>query len=275
VGLGALLAACTGSSGSGAPSQSAVASESIPSASEGSSTVTIPTSDGTTATVSPTSASTGSAVDLLGSANACVLAKEETQGPYWFDVDSIRSNIRDDREGVALDLAIRVEDDSCAPISNAVVDVWHCDASGVYSGFESASTGGGGGAPGGAGGGDTDQYGDSEAAPTDEDTFLRGAQVSNGDGIVQFQTIYPGWYRGRTVHIHVKVHVDKKTVLTTQLFFDDDDTDALYAANAPYSAHTGRDTTNSNDSIFDATGMLTTKTGDAARLAAITLGVPA
>ncbi len=92
---------------------------------------------------------------------------------------------------------------SCEPLENAVVDTWHCDATGLYSGFESASTG----RPGGG--------------RSDEETYLRGAQATNEDGIVQFRTIYPGSYRCRTVHIHAKVHLDRQTVLTSQLFFAD------------------------------------------------------
>ncbi len=111
---------------------------------------------------------------------------------------------------------------SCEPIENAVVDIWHCDAGGLYSGFESASTGGGGGGPPGGGGG-------PGGGPTDEETYLRGAQATNEDGIVQFRTVYPGWYRGRTVHIHAKVHIDRQTVLTSQLFFADDFTERVYA----------------------------------------------
>jgi protocatechuate 3,4-dioxygenase beta subunit len=106
--------------------------------------------------------------------------------------------------GHALRLGLRVLDaESCEPIANAIVDIWHCDATGLYSGFESASTGGG---PGGGGSG-----------PTDEKTYLRGARATNNDGIVEFETVYPGWYRGRTVHIHAKVHLDKQTVLTSRL----------------------------------------------------------
>ena len=90
--------------------------------------------------------------------------------------------------------------------------IWHCDAEGLYSGFESASMGG----PGGSG-------------PTDDDTFLRGVQVTNAKGIVEFLTVYPGWYGGRSVHIHAKVHVDSATALTTQMYFDEDVTDAVYA----------------------------------------------
>ena len=92
----------------------------------------------------------------------------------------------------------------CAPIKDAVVDIWHCDAGGVYSGFEAG----------------------------EGERFLRGTQVTNADGIAEFTTIYPGWYQGRTVHIHAKVHLDSQTVLTTQLFFDDAVSAQVYDARA-------------------------------------------
>jgi protocatechuate 3,4-dioxygenase beta subunit len=232
------------------------------------------------------------------------LTKEETQGPYWFDVDTIRSDIREDRPGTTLRLAVRVQDlsrcsagKSAAPVANSVVEIWHCDAGGVYSGFESSSTAGGnppaggppaggppaggppqGGAPGGPdpGAGETSNgsysVGDTEAATGDDGTYLRGAQVADSTGIVRFTTIYPGWYRGRTMHIHAKVHVAKKTILTTQFFVDDALTDRVYAA-APYDAHTGRDTTNADDTIFDDTGLLTVQRLDDGYLGVINLGI--
>jgi protocatechuate 3,4-dioxygenase beta subunit len=117
----------------------------------------------------------------------------------------------------------------------------------VYSGFESASTGA---APGGGGG------------PTDDKTYLRGAQVTNSDGIVEFVTVYPGWYRGRTIHIHSKVHLDKKTVLTSQLYFDEKVTASVHKRR-PYSQHSGRDTLNENDGTFDEQLLLKlTRDGD-------------
>ena len=91
----------------------------------------------------------------------------------------------------------------CEPIENAVVDIWHCDALGGYSGFD----------------------GQRRTATT----YLRGAQVTNGDGVVEFKTIYPGWYPGRTVHIHAKVHLDNQTVLTTQLFTTREYDDKVFA----------------------------------------------
>ena len=80
-----------------------------------------------------------------------------------------------------------------------------------------------------------------ERHDTDDETFLRGAQVTNADGIVQFKTVYPGWYPGRTVHIHAMVHLDRTSLLTTQLYFDDEFTERIYA-DAPYSQAAGRDT---------------------------------
>ena len=191
---------------------------------------------------------------------------ELTEGPYYIDVDKVRSDIREDRQGTPLSLAIRVRNFAdCSPRANAVVDVWHCDASGIYSGFESQSTGtnGGGRGSGGGGGG---------SIPADTKRYLRGSQVTGADGIAQFVTIYPGWYRGRTVHVHVKVHIGNNQVVTSQLFFDETVTRAVYAA-GPYAAHTGQDTTNANDGIFAPANLLTpVKDGDG-YVAAINLDV--
>jgi protocatechuate 3,4-dioxygenase beta subunit len=163
---------------------------------------------------------------LFDDTSSCTLTPELTEGPFYFDVDSIRSDIREDRRGVALRLAIRVRDaESCEPISNAVVDIWHADAEGQYSGLDS------------------------------DETFLRGAQVTNSAGIVEFLTIYPGWYQGRTVHIHAKVHLDKQTVLTTQLFFNEQTQRAVYDSGS----YAAGDTDNESDSIFDETLVLATR----------------
>ena len=244
----------------------------------------------TTATTAQPPTAGGASDDVLAALDAapnCVLAKEETQGPYWFDVDSIRRDIREERPGTRLDLVLRVQDMSAckeggeaAPVADAVVEIWHCDAGGVYSGFESGSgdgpprgDGGGpppdGGQPGGHAGGDTSDgsysEGVQEASPSDDATFLRGAQVTDADGVVRFTTIYPGWYRGRTVHVHLKVHVDKRNVLTSQLYMDEDVNEEAFAA-SPYDERTGRDTFNDGDSIFDPQGLLTmSKRGDGYR----------
>jgi protocatechuate 3,4-dioxygenase beta subunit len=148
---------------------------------------------------------------------------------------------------------VRVRDAAtCEPLENAVVDVWHCDATGLYSGFESASMGG----PGGG--------------RTDEETYLRGAQTTNADGIVEFRTIYPGWYRGRTTHIHAKVHLDRSTLLTTQ-FFTNRELDEEVWSGGPYEP--GQDTFNDTDGLYAPSGELTLSRDGEAVLGLITLDV--
>lgn len=108
---------------------------------------------------------------------------------------------------------------------------------------------------------------------TPEETSV-GAQVTNEDGIVQFVTVYPGWYRGRTVHIHVKVHPNGSDVLTSQLYFDEDVTEAVYR-DATYASHTGRDTFNGSDGIFDPQMLLTLSSDAEGHLGLMTIGVGA
>ncbi|TMR92095.1 intradiol ring-cleavage dioxygenase [Nonomuraea basaltis] len=231
VGLGGLLAAC--GSGSG--------------------TATVTTSTG--ATVTPEATTAGDLTSLFTGANTCTLTATTTQGPYYFDADKVRSDIREDKQGTRLRVAIKVQDsETCEPLPNAVVEIWHCDAAGLYSGAEAESTGGGGGNPpsggppsGGTGGGGEGDMAD--LTPTDDKRYLRGAQVTNADGIVQFTTIWPGWYRGRTIHIHAMVHFSNERVLTTQIMFDESMNSKIMAM-APYSEHTGRDTLNDNDNIY-------------------------
>ncbi len=281
VGLGALIAACTSQSGGTATGSTAGVSPPTTAGTMGASAAQITTPGSAVAVVSttvPVSSVAGSGsgsvqtstvtspdvLALLDSASTCTLTPAETEGPYYIDLDAIRTDVREDRPGAELILAIRVQDASCAAIPGAVVEIWHCDAGGVYSGFASASLGGGGsgaqpgagpggppggGAPGGGGGG--------SATVTDDGTYLRGAQVTNDAGVAQFTTIYPGWYQGRTVHIHFKVHVDEQTLLTSQLYFEDAMSDALFAGTGPYEAHSGNRTTNDEDGIFDSSLIVT------------------
>ena len=169
--------------------------------------------------------------DTIASAGPVPLATELTEGPFYLDLDLVRSDIVEDRKGAVLALSMVVlEAATGAPIEGAAVDIWHCDAEGVYSGVQ---------AGGGAG---------------DSATFLRGTQLSDPSGSVTFRSIYPGWYPGRAVHIHLKVHVGGADVHTGQLFFDDTFTDTVYAANTPYSARPGRDPRNDGDGIFGQGG---------------------
>jgi protocatechuate 3,4-dioxygenase beta subunit len=178
-------------------------------------------------------------------AATCTQTAEQTEGPFYFDVDRIRSDIREDREGAKLRLGVRVRDAAeCEAIQNAVVDVWHCDASGGYSGFEG----------------------------NEGETYLRGAQITNRDGIVEFTTIYPGWYPGRTVHIHAKVHLDRQTVLTTQFYFDEAFSSKVFEA-APYDSESGRDAFNDADPLYDRGLELTLSNQDGGYAGLITLDV--
>lgn len=154
----------------------------------------------------------------------CVLTPEMTEGPYYLDGDKVRRDIREGRPGTRLDLATTVVDVStCKPINGALVDIWHCDAGGTYSGFAQEGT--------------------------DGKTFMRGIQRTNKSGLATFVTVYPGWYSGRTVHIHVQVSLGGNVLHTGQLFFPEALTDAVYKR-APYRSRPGRDTRNATDSIF-------------------------
>jgi protocatechuate 3,4-dioxygenase beta subunit len=180
---------------------------------------------------------------------SCVLAPEQTEGPYYIAGEAIRRNITEGHPGTPLTLKLKVVNAStCKPIKNATVEIWHCDAAGDYSGFGNGAS---------------------------SRTFLRGGQKTNAQGIATFLTIYPGWYQGRTVHIHIKVHVGGNVVHTGQLYFSDTVTDAVYAA-SPYSSRPNRTTRNAADSIYRNGGsksqLKLTKSGSA-YLGAITMGV--
>ncbi|GCE01946.1 protocatechuate dioxygenase [Embleya hyalina] len=263
IGLGALLGACSDADNGGSARAT--------------------TTTGATATVSPRATTTPDIGSLFEGAGTCTLTQQTTQGPYYFDADKIRSDIREDRDGVRLRLAVRIQDsETCRAIPNAVVEIWHCDAAGLYSGAENLSGGGGAGgaprggtpppgagappqgSPGGGGGGGGD------LTPQDDKRYLRGAQVTDNQGIVQFTTIWPGWYRGRTVHVHAMVHIDNERTLTTQLMMDESLNSTVFAE-PPYAEHTGRDTFNDGDNIYKPTMLLDiTRDGDG-YLGAITL----
>lgn len=205
----------------------------------------VTTTDGATATVQPQTPTTGDLAARFDEAAACAQTAELTEGPYYLDVDRVRSDIREDREGAELQIGVRVRDagDGCAPIANAAVELWHCDAVGTYSGVQG-----------------------------ERGTFLRGAQVTDDDGIARFTTVYPGWYVGRCPHIHAKVILDNQTALTTQLFFDEAVTDAVYATE-PYAQHTGEYTRNAQDGIYVADLELALSEQDGGYLGLITFDV--
>ncbi|MHC5675542.1 MAG: intradiol ring-cleavage dioxygenase [Nostoc sp.] len=173
---------------------------------------------------------------------ACVVSPEQTEGPYFVDEKLNRSDIRSDsadgsvKDGVPLQLTLHISQigsTGCTPLAGAIVDVWHCDALGVYSDV-------------------TDQN-----FSTVGKKFLRGYQVSNANGTVQFTTIYPGWYQGRTVHIHFKVRTNptsgQRYEFTSQLYFDDLITDQVHSQ-TPYASKGQRTQKNADDGIFQDGG---------------------
>lgn len=184
----------------------------------------------------PTQAQEAAAVTAgLISSNVCMLATEVTEGPYYIDPELVRADITEGKEGVAMDMVIQVVDASCRPLAGARVDIWHCDAQGNYSGYANQGSDG--------------------TLDTSGETFLRGTQMADARGIVTFRTIYPGWYRGRTTHIHHKVFLDEMNVLTGQIFFPDALSQYLYDNVPPYNDRaSARDTVNSNDGIAEEAG---------------------
>jgi len=233
----AVLAACApGQSGTGQPTgEPTQAPSSVP-------------------TLSPSSLPTpASAVATAVTSPSCVVRPEMTEGPYFVDEQLNRSDIRSEpsdgsvKEGVPLALAFNVSQvtgDGCAPLAGATVDVWHCDAQGIYSGVSDQALG-------------FDTVGQK---------FLRGYQVTDENGIARFSTIFPGWYTGRTVHIHFKIRTTSSSnqsyEFTSQLYVDDALTDQVHAQE-PYAGKGRRDTTNDTDMHYQNGGdqMLLALTG--------------
>ena len=172
----------------------------------------------------------------------CVVRPEQTEGPYYVDTGLDRSDIREEREGVPLELTFNVsrvdqgDASACGPLAGAVVDVWHCDALGEYSGVEDNAAG------------DFDTRGA---------TFLRGFQVTDDNGVARFTTIYPGWYQGRAVHIHFTIRDSAESEqgyeFTSQLYFDDALTDEVQSQ-GPYAEKGPRDLGNAEDGIYQGGG---------------------
>jgi protocatechuate 3,4-dioxygenase beta subunit len=173
---------------------------------------------------------------------SCVLKPEQTEGPYFLDGMLNRSDVRSDpsdgtiSDGIPLSLTFRVSrfgSQDCSPLAGAVVDLWHCDSRGYYSGVQDRSFN------------------------TTGKRFLRGYQVTDNAGMAKFLTIYPGWYPGRTVHIHFKIRTDPSSKagfeFTSQLYLDDSLTDRVYTL-PPYSSRERRMMRNEEDSIFRTGG---------------------
>jgi protocatechuate 3,4-dioxygenase beta subunit len=174
----------------------------------------------------------GSKASAQNTLPSCVVRPALTEGPFFVDTQLNRSDIRSDlvtgavKPGVPLVLRFvvsRVSSSGCTLLPGAMVDIWQCDAQGIYSGVQ-------------------DRFADTRGQK-----WLRGHQITNAQGVAQFTTIYPGWYPGRTVHIHFKIRYRNRD-FTSQLFFDDALSDRILA-NPPY-VKSGTRTRNANDSIY-------------------------
>jgi protocatechuate 3,4-dioxygenase beta subunit len=166
------------------------------------------------------------AVDFDG-LGSCPVIPEAAAGPFPNKSDLVRSDVTVGLPGHPMRLGLRVVDRECVPIPGAKVEIWHADATGDYSDYEDSGSG------------------KDEGAGT---TFCRGVQVADDLGIVDFQTLYPGWYEGRAVHIHPRVHVDGGEVLTSQIYFSDAYTESVYTV-APYDEFGSPDRTIANDGL--------------------------
>lgn len=163
----------------------------------------------------------------------CSTSPSETKGPFPIKTPSelVLENIKSDRIGIPLLIKLKVENknNNCAPLSNVLLDIWHCDKDGNYS-----------------------EYGGTQMQQTDYSSvhFLRGRQTSDSNGEVSFISIYPGWYRGRAPHIHVEVLTTSgSSLLVTQIAFPENISSEVYES-TNYVAHGQADTSNESDNIF-------------------------
>lgn len=186
---------------------------------------------------------------LFSDNSSCILQPEVTQGPYYVDGELIRENLTESQAGVPLYLDIQFLDtSSCEPVTAVYVDLWHCNATGVYSGVSASGNG------------------NANDTSNIDATFLRGLQQTDVNGVVQFETIVPGHYTGRTNHIHIMSHAMSNTTIRTngtvlgsngtahashvgQLFFDQELLSRVETTE-PYASNTQDQTLNSEDSIL-------------------------
>lgn len=182
-----------------------------------------PTSPSATTASTTTAATTTTTTTPSTSTGACTVTPTETEGPYPSKALPTRADVREDRQGLPLTLAITVvnTNQACAPVTNATVEIWHCDAAGNYS-----------------------EYGALTSA-----TWLRGVLGVDANGTATFTTIYPGWYSGRATHIHVEVAVAGRSVKVTQMAFPEDVSNAVHVTGA-YASKGVNPTKNGSDGIF-------------------------
>jgi len=185
----------------------------------------------TSTTTSSTSTSTS------GTSGSCIVTADEVEGPYPYVGGELtnplnRTDVTAGQTGVPLTLSFVVVDASnnCNVVSNARVDIWHCNKDGYYSGYANQNS----------------SLGSKSYVG---ETWLRGYQLTDSTGVAKFTTIYPGWYAGRATHIHIEVYVNNVMKKTTQICFSESTNSVVYASSL-YSTHGVNPITNEADSIF-------------------------
>jgi protocatechuate 3,4-dioxygenase beta subunit len=162
----------------------------------------------------------------------CFVMPDVVDGPYYRPKAIIRQDITEGHEGIPLEIRVRIVDAMCRPIARARVDTWQADALGIYSDFPN--------------------QGDGLNVATLGQTYLRGTQITDGNGWVTFTSIYPGWYRGRTAHVHFKIYIGGKIRLTAQMYFPDAMNEFIFTTVPGYKRDMVRDTINATDWILEA-----------------------
>ena len=170
----------------------------------------------------------------VAATKTCSTTQSVEEGPYYLSNTPTRSDVTDGQSGKKLTLTFSVVDTSCKPIKNARIDIWYANAQGVYSGVAN--------------------QGDDLGAGVNSGNFLRGTQYTNSKGVATFTGIYPGWYPARTIHIHEKIWVDGKQVLTTQTYFTDKENAAVMAT-SPYNKRGAQRVTNATDMVLTRGGV--------------------
>ena len=189
----------------------------------------------------------------------CVMTSRQEEGPFYYPSPE-RADVVEDREGQPFELRLQVlRYPDCTPVENAMVDIWHCDAEGVYSGYPEevsrdvwetfvlVATKG------------TSENGQLHVDPVNDSRFLRGMQTTDAEGWVTFNTIVPGWYEGRVPHIHARIVVSPEEQLTTQFYFREETLNEIYTTIAPYNRHGVSPMSFNSDIVLsagDANGLL-------------------
>ena len=174
-----------------------------------------------------------SSPQLHAATKSCSATQSIEEGPYYLSSTPTRSDVTDGQAGKKITLAFTVVDTACKPIKNARVDIWYANAQGIYSGVAS--------------------QGDDLGAGVNSGNFLRGTQFTNAKGVATFKGIYPGWYPARTIHIHEKIWIGGKEVLTTQTYFTDKQNAAVMST-APYNQRGAQRVTNATDMVLTRGG---------------------